>query len=56
MSKAPETIYLQSCEDEDCNCFEGEITWCTDKINDGDVKYIRADLAGKSSVQQGESP
>lgn len=44
--KSPETIYLQVCDDtmsEWC----GEITWCEDRVHEGDVKYIRADVVEK---------
>ena len=45
---APSKIYLQVCEDVDCDLsFEAhdEVSWCQDKINDGDIPYIRADTA-----------
>lgn len=35
--QAPEVIYLQYAPD-------GETTWCEDKINKDDVRYVRADL------------
>jgi len=38
--KFPDVIYLQVREDV---YFDGQITWCQDKIYDTDVKYIRAD-------------
>lgn len=46
---APERIYLQACDDPDCDeCemvsgHEGQ-TWCVDRINEHDVEYVRADL------------
>jgi hypothetical protein len=42
MIKTPGKIYLQ-IEDNDGDGLE-EITWCTDRINDSDVQYIRADI------------
>lgn len=44
---APKRIYLQHDPEKDGGAFkEGhEITWCTDKINDNDIEYVRADLA-----------
>lgn len=44
--KAPRIIYLQDggdSTDEPLSDYEG-VTWCVDKINDRDTKYIRADL------------
>ena len=44
--KPPEKIYLQV--DENGHRFETNyegVTWCQDRINDTDIKYIRADLA-----------
>jgi hypothetical protein len=42
-SKAPDRLWLQMDQEspdvDDC-------TWCRDKINDTDVLYVRADLAG----------
>ena len=48
MTDAPERIYLQVCHDEQCNEPFGaqahdDISWCQDKINEGDVAYVRAD-------------
>jgi hypothetical protein len=40
----PEEIYLQWYELDQYSMHEG-ITWCTDKINNSDVKYIRKDIA-----------
>lgn len=46
--KPPEIIYLQN-PDEDDQEFWSDVTWCSDKINEHDVKYIlstpKADLA-----------
>ena len=41
---APEVIWLQI--DDEAEQFDGweAQTWCSDKINDTDVKYVRADL------------
>ena len=45
MKQPPKEIYLQLGEDDEkaVEWFDGA-TWCQDKINDTDVKYIRADL------------
>jgi len=43
--KFPDVIYLQIHEADDIY-FDGQITWCQDKIDDTDVKYIRADTVG----------
>lgn len=49
MKNIPKIIYLQigdDCESDDFNelrCLPGEqneITWCEDRINDTDIKYI----------------
>jgi hypothetical protein len=42
--KSPRVIYLQVDPDtnDDHNVYGG-ITWCEDRINDTDVKYIRHD-------------
>jgi hypothetical protein len=37
----PEVIYLQ-CEEDDLPYSGEDTTWCTDKINEHDVKYVRA--------------
>lgn len=42
-------IYLQVCEDEESEWL-GEVTWCQDRINNDDVKYIRADLVEQQLV------
>jgi len=43
---APDIIYLQVDGDKAGDgAWEG-ITWCTEKINDNDVEYIRADRVG----------
>ena len=42
--KFPDVIYLQYHEADDIY-FDGQITWCQDKINDADVQYIRTDVA-----------
>ncbi len=42
---APDVIYLQVCDDDVCEQTfnEHEVSWCEDKINDSDIKYVRAD-------------
>ena len=47
--KFPEMIYLVLDEDYDFG-YPGSIAWCQDRINDADVKYIRAD-----TVKEGRS-
>jgi hypothetical protein len=45
---APERIYLQVCDDENCDLsFEAhdDVSWCQDKINDCDILYVRSDTA-----------
>ena len=44
---APERIWLQEDNQEDG-------TWCTEKIQDGDVEYVRADLAGAQRLSLSE--
>lgn len=44
MKNIPNTIFLNLGEDlEDFEDFNelGEVTWCTDKIGDGDIEYQR---------------
>lgn len=47
---APETIYLQTGDEDDCNAdhpleFDSDqVTWCQDQQYDSDIKYVRADL------------
>lgn len=45
MTNLPEKIYLQvDPEEENPELFDPPyegVTWCTDKINDNDVEYIR---------------
>jgi hypothetical protein len=44
----PERIYLQRHEDcvaDDCGPHGEDTTWCSDKINEHDVEYVRADIA-----------
>lgn len=46
--KAPPVIWLQDEDDEnhpECGEWYEGATWCEEAINDGDVKYIRADIA-----------
>jgi hypothetical protein len=48
MKNAPEKIYLQVCEENECDAdfydHEG-VTWCHEKIHDSDIEYNRADIA-----------
>lgn len=52
---APEVIWLQI--DGEAEQFQGwdAQTWCEDKINETDVKYVRADLTPNDRVQAGEA-
>ena len=47
---APEVIWLQV--DPEAEQFDGweAQTWCSDKINETDVKYVRADLTPNVDV------
>lgn len=41
---APDRIYLQipdDCMDYD-DAAKGEVSWCVDRINEGDIEYVRA--------------
>lgn len=43
--KVPKIIYLQVCEDPDCDVPYDDhdgITWCSHRINKTDVKYVLA--------------
>jgi len=48
MKDAPKTIYLQVCEENECDSEFSEhegVTWCQDKIHDSDIEYTRADIS-----------
>jgi len=50
--KPHKVIWLQYEEpDPDGMADEGDITWCQDKINDSDTKYVLADEAEMSQLQ-----
>jgi hypothetical protein len=52
---APERIYLQVCDDSDCDepfCEHHDVSWCQDKINNSDVEYVRADTAPPQRNEQ----
>ena len=43
MKKPPKKIYLQwGGETAEPEIFEGQITWCTDQINESDTEYVLA--------------
>ena len=42
MMEYPKYIYLQRTQDDSLDA--GETTWCTDKINETDIEYIRKDI------------
>lgn len=45
MNAAPKYIWLQDGGNYDAAmCSGDDLTWCQDKINDADTRYIRADL------------
>lgn len=46
MKNVPEKIYLQvDCDGETPEDFkELEVSWCSDKIHDTDIEYIRKDI------------
>ncbi len=49
--KAPDVIYLQTSYEGEP--MEDDWTWCADRINDSDAKYVRADIvAGRPSAEQ----
>lgn len=53
---APKMIYLQVCDETDCEQpFDShiEVSWCQDKINDSDIAYYRADTAPPQREWQG---
>jgi hypothetical protein len=53
---APKTIYLQVCEESDCDhSFDAhdDVSWCQDKINESDIPYIRADTTPPQREWQG---
>lgn len=57
----PERIYLQTGDPDtgETLYFQGRydhegVTWCKDKIENGDVEYVRADLA-RSLIGESES-
>ena len=41
--KAPNIIYLQTANDDEP--YDEGITWCVDRINESDVKYVKAQIA-----------
>jgi hypothetical protein len=50
-SAFPERIYLQrdeECVADGCGPHGSDTTWCTDKIYDTDVPYVRADISRHS--------
>jgi len=54
----PDRIYLQVHGDappdewdEPIDIRAGDVTWCWERIFDGDVEYIRADIAEKEVVE-----
>ena len=49
---APKAIYLQVCPEDDGECNtpfhdHTEVTWCQDRINDGDIEYTRSEEVAK---------
>ena len=53
---APKRIYLQHDPENTGEPFSeaNEVTWCTDKINDNDIEYVRADLARRRDNAKAE--
>jgi len=55
---APERIYLQWCDDPECDTpFEehnihGDVLWCEDRISDSDIEYVRADIAASLRAER----
>lgn len=52
MSDMPERIWVQV---EDGEEYGADTTWCEDKINDGDVGFVRADLAVPPKREQSDT-
>lgn len=50
VATAPERLYLVigTDADSDTNFDELEVTWCTDKIDENSIAYVRADIALQS--------
>lgn len=49
----PDRIYLnrsEDCETEGCYSLHEDTTWCGERMNAGDVEYIRADIAAPEPV------
>ena len=45
MNSAPKYIWLQDGGDYDAAMSSGvDLTWCQDKVDDADTRYVRADL------------
>jgi len=52
-SKEHDRIWLQTCGDP-CSEWNGEVTWCQDKIHDDDVGYVNAKLYAEVEQQRDE--
>ena len=46
-----EEIWLQCPNLDEESEWCGEVTWCQDKVNDDDTKYVRADLLDEALTQ-----
>jgi hypothetical protein len=52
MKSAPKKIYLQIGEDAESYPADHEgVSWCWDKINSSDIRYVRVDLATISTLK-----
>ena len=53
MNSPPKVIYLQWYDENDGKAldpFEGEVTWCIDRINENDLEYILHEKQRSSSI------
>ncbi len=57
---SPREIWLQHDPEHTGEPFDAayEVTWCADKINDNDIRYVRADLcaAQRKGAKHGKRP
>jgi hypothetical protein len=57
IKNSPEKIYLvvgESCDEKDTNNFKDlhGVSWCDERIYDGDIEYIRADLVVEKTMKE----
>ncbi len=57
MKNIPNRIYLQigedSTQDDDFEkiALDGSVSWCSDRVNDSDIEYVRAKQGTKKAVK-----